>query len=216
MKTEFIEQLSHIIIDSVNSKSHRTNAKLVGFAIDCAWSDRVSNSHNAPFGERTNFTRDPKLPTGYPGWTGRVWVRYDHAERNGFGSDPLRGTGLHTGTGGFGSYDGLWKQLHSMIHNSRSRFWPDVNAYSKVEPQIYSWDCRIFAQDFPELYDVYAQRKMFCLLKGLPTDQRMSYVWEDPATKKSDLKIMQMIKDAVASDTLQVELHKTRFSYALD
>lgn len=72
--------------------------------LDVSWSDSASNSHASPRGKHTNWGgRDldkdgNPLPRGYPGFTGRI--EYTMSHDIGFGSDIMRGLGVHTGTGG--------------------------------------------------------------------------------------------------------------------
>ena len=190
----FIETLVDHIVSEVNKKSQR---KLVGLQLELSWCDRVSNSHNAPIGKRTNFTRDPGFPSGFPGWSGRAWARY-LKDGDGFASDPFSGTGLHTGTGGFGSYNGPWESLAHSVFKNRSRLWPTVSKYSQVEPQIYSWDCRVFAEDFPEIHNEFTMDRSLEILEGTPRDHQPIYkhLWEDPAQKQRDLELLTFIKES--------------------
>ena len=71
------------------------------------FSDLVSNSHSAPKSGVTNWYRDKALPLGYPGYRGQVtWSdnkrRSDqHLAR----SEMLDLIGVHTGTGGGGTFE---------------------------------------------------------------------------------------------------------------
>jgi len=63
------------------------------------YSEKVSNSHNSPKGYKQNWTRNDKLPYGYPGWTGR-WEGYITIDRDisilskvGF-TELIRGVGI--------------------------------------------------------------------------------------------------------------------------
>lgn len=68
--------------------------------LDLRWSDSVSNSHSAPHNGVTNWSkRDEDKPVGYPGWQGRIEYELSHALPS-FGSDIMRGTRIHTGSGG--------------------------------------------------------------------------------------------------------------------
>lgn len=77
--------------------------------IDLHWSNTVSNSHNAPFGKKTNWgSRLKDEPTNYPGWIGNI--NYQVSEYiSGLGSEMWEGTGINTGSGGYASnfYYGL-------------------------------------------------------------------------------------------------------------
>jgi hypothetical protein len=65
----------------------------------------VSNSHNAPIGEKTNWGSKPGLPTSYPGFSGHIHWHHDGGISK--KHDPLpgsffNGTGICTGSGGGG------------------------------------------------------------------------------------------------------------------
>lgn len=82
-----------------------------------------SNSHSAPRGGITNWSRNRNNPMGYPAWTGTIeitgWDKY-----SGFWSDLLRPIQVHTGTGSCGTYevtvwDSDWPGIrvaHSLLH----------------------------------------------------------------------------------------------------
>lgn len=62
------------------------------------------NTHEAPRGKPTNWKRDPALPSGYPGWHGRINIRVK-GEGPGFMSHVFEQAGINTGTGGGGGKD---------------------------------------------------------------------------------------------------------------
>lgn len=63
------------------------------------WTNSASNTHSCPRGGVTNWgRRELGKPTGYPGFEGRI--EYQMSYDIGFGSDLMRGLGIHTGTGG--------------------------------------------------------------------------------------------------------------------
>lgn len=67
--------------------------------LDLRWEPSASNTHACPRGGTTNWARrEPNKPTGYPGFTGHI--EYQMSHDIGFGSDVMRGLGIHTGTGG--------------------------------------------------------------------------------------------------------------------
>lgn len=84
------------------------------------WRDCVSNSHSCPHNGIMNWTRKEDMPMGYSGWQGRIEYELSH-ELPGFGSDLMKDTRIHTGTGG--SVDGI----------------------------KYSYEVRFFADDWPGL-----------------------------------------------------------------
>lgn len=71
--------------------------------------DHVSNSHSAPINGETNWgERKEGVPTGYPGFSGRIWGSYNPKDRSiseycgNFSHDRVIIPGLHTGSGGGG------------------------------------------------------------------------------------------------------------------
>lgn len=120
---------------------------------DLSWSDCVSNSHSCPHNGVTNWfsssNKDKTVPTGYPGWTGRVeWIVKWPKEWDGFylGSDlfkGLHGRGsrqrAHTGTGGGGG----------MRYSERHQ----------CHVMSFGYDFRLYAADWPGM-DRYREKKL--------------------------------------------------------
>ena len=80
-------------------EKHRQDFWLKITYLDLRWTSSASNSHSCPRGGTTNWgRRDPKVPTGYPGFTGNI--EYQMSHDIGFGSDAMRGLGINTGSGG--------------------------------------------------------------------------------------------------------------------
>lgn len=160
--------------------------RVVGFSWDIAYNDAVSNSHNAPLDGETNFGGYKKLiPRHYPGWQGRVWIRYSCDPPHFGSSDFVNSSLTYTGTGGFGSYNGPW----SCISAAYSKFQPMKN---NTDFLIYSWDYKIFASDWPL---VASQVEGLRLLDKLQSDFDQPYkhffLWEDPVTKMDDEKFLR-------------------------
>lgn len=81
------------------AEKHRDQFWIKITYLDLSWTASASNSHSCPRGGVTNWgNRDPKIPTGYPGFTGRI--EYQMSHDIGFGSDVMRNLGIHTGSGG--------------------------------------------------------------------------------------------------------------------
>lgn len=80
-------------------KKHRDKFWLKITYLNLNWTNSASNTHSCPRGGVTNWgRREPGKPTGYPGYVGRI--EYQMSHDIGFGSDVMRGLGIHTGTGG--------------------------------------------------------------------------------------------------------------------
>jgi hypothetical protein len=158
--------LDKFFVEYLREKIDPKGKILAGLALKLIWKDKVSNTHDAPRNGVTNWGgRTEGAPTGYPGWSGRIWVRYYPPVKSTFGHDPVRGARVFTGTGGFGHYDGPWQPAYSA--------WYELNKSRKRrahngEPQCYSYDVRIFADDFPELLFEYN-----CVLAQLRLEGRL-------------------------------------------
>lgn len=112
---------------NVSKKNKREDFEIEITYLDLHWDPHVSNSHHAPVGQQTNWSRREKdkagnpLATGFPGWEGRI--EYKVNQDLGFGSDYFGGIPIHPGTGG-----------------SRGM----VDGY-----EFYSFDVRFFYEDWP-------------------------------------------------------------------
>ncbi len=102
-----------VIMAATNTQFSRDNRNrfvsddvFTALSMDVDFFPLVSNSHACPANGKTNFMRLPELPTGYPGWTGRLtgslkrpdtcdyWYPYGAA---------LNKVGIHTHGGGGGN-----------------------------------------------------------------------------------------------------------------
>lgn len=137
----------HLRTDQLNIAeliaSKHNDEGLLGLALDIRYSLKISNSHSSPRDGVTNWGgRDKNRPTGYPGWHGRVWLLYRNEQSTRiapFFSREPHASGLHTGTGGYGLYDGTeW---------NRDFGYP------------CSYDCKIFDSDHPEIDKTFNLRE---------------------------------------------------------
>jgi len=109
------------------------------------WSEQVRNTHSCPRNGVENFSYLDKhnkgKPTGYPGWTGRIYIKvrppkytsrgteYMH---DGFGSGYFERTSINTGSGGGGS---------------------------RKDHKEYSYDIKLFAADFPVMHEKFRREQ---------------------------------------------------------
>lgn len=162
-------------------------ASVSGFSWNIVYNKKVSNSHNSPIGGHRNWGGDNKdLPNSYPGFSGRLWIRYNNKDRlvtSGWGSDPLRSSLTYTGTGGYGSYSGPWEKLCSAYFK---KYGHKVGK-EMHRPDIYSWDYRFFLSDWPLIEEWIGQRELWSQLKSnkgwLGGHE---FTWNDPATEEID------------------------------
>jgi hypothetical protein len=170
MFNETMSELADLCIARVNANfkdpmyvrecKHRgidTDNRVVGFSWQVKYSKCVSNTHDAPKGKKTNWGyRDKDYPNGFPGFEGRVWIRYENSPVSFYSSDVFNKTCFHTGTGGFGCYNHpVWEKLTNKLLNkgkNRKRF--DSIWHS------YSWDFRFFTEDFPQVEEMLMWEKL--------------------------------------------------------
>lgn len=119
--------------------------RLLGMCWDIGYSQKVSNTHSCPRNGVTNWSCVPEKPKGYRGFHGRLWLRYaDTMESD--ARDALFNARIHTGTGGYGSYNGPWSAVTDMYYSKFKGVMckaPNINCYS--------WDFRFYIDDFEEL-----------------------------------------------------------------
>lgn len=164
---------------------------VVGLSWDLRYHPRVSNSHSSPVNGQTNLGQREDLPKGYPGWTGRVWIRYANSEfGKHYGSDALNRVQTYTGSGGYGSYDGPWEGV------VRDYFRQGRSVVSVEDLKIYSYHYRIFEDDWPAVCRWREQQSIMKTLQGqdgflLSHD----FLWTDPETRKQDRKYSEQITE---------------------
>lgn len=134
---------------AANAEKHRKDFWIKITHLDVAYSTSVSNSHSCPRGGVTCWSsheaKDGR-PRGYPGWSGRIELEMSHDL--GWGGDVLKGTGIHTGSGGSTNgrnygydvkfFESDWPGL------SKARTWaaiggPEVDRYREGDTTYYRW-----------------------------------------------------------------------------
>lgn len=204
-------------IYNLEGKQHISYAQRKLVCVGLKWtltrSDRVSNSHSGPLLGYSNWNNDYEDGVrNYPGWEGRVWVRYAQP-REGFGKTFEEAMSF-TGTGGWGAYDGPWTNVSSSRYRT---FGQDRNGIASRYPEVacYSYDYRMYESDWPEIAHLWPQHiaayeaqvdqiKKDNLLNTIKT-VRMPFIgpmaplthvffWEDPATKAKDEDFLDRLK----------------------
>lgn len=194
-----LDDLAHCVIAVINSQINSDSwsrkkkvtedrpHRVVGFAWDIRWAAAISNTHSSPEGYPQNFGRDkPGVPTGYPGYHGRVWIRYADEPRS-WGSSPFEATLTHTGTGGAGSYRGPFEEVAAAHYH---RYGHRVSRDSYPEINCYSWDYRIFDYDFPELARAREKHEVWCRLANTNPSYGHTFEWHDVNTQIADAEFM--------------------------
>ena len=208
---ETLDEIAEACIAVISKES----VKVVGFAWSIKHKSKVSNSHSAPLDGYSNWggsdTRGPVRH--YPGFAGRVWIRYESDPDFMSMSDSFAATLTHTGTGGGGSYEGLWSTISTAEYRTQThpkdRRHKTIHAYPAV--RCYSFDYRFFQSDFPLLHtdpkillaaeyeafekeqdDLELWNKLqgnYFLREKFELDHH--FEWEDPETKAKDDKFIK-------------------------
>ena len=150
------------IVHSVIDDHLPDGIKVLGLAWNVNYTRRMSCTHCSPSGQMNNWASDNDRPTHFPGWSGRVWVRLN--KMTGHGRHPnissLFSQALtYTGTGGFGSYEGPWRNIsHAkyMMRDGKSR---------NHEVISYSWDYKIWDSDFPLIAQNIIKHQLLTMIK---------------------------------------------------
>lgn len=194
---ETLNEIAESVIAVINQKR-----KVAGFAWDVKYTERVSNSHTAPITGYSNFLGKRTI-NSYPGFAGRVWIRYSEPDPNCFGSEVFPATLTYTGTGGSGSYSGLWGKIS--LHAGSANHKRDKNI-QHPGVDCLSWDYRFFLQDFPGILDEVNAR-IIQFEKEVAWDKLMNryihstfyyshkFEWEDPTIKAMDDKFLLKIEN---------------------
>lgn len=168
---------------------------VTGFAWSVTYNPEVSNSHSRPILGVENFRRNPEFAQGYPGFYGRVWIRYGEYPRS-FGSAPFTETFTHTGTGGIGAYDGPWATAcRNWYRLSQISTGPAVfSENSNYKPHCFSWDYRFYLEDFPAVRKYIEQQQLIHVLKhGRIQDINHKYIYTDPDAQSRDAELWDIL-----------------------
>ena len=197
---ETLDELAECVIAVINNQPNQgrgekkrktaANHRVVGFAWDISYSDRVSNSHSSPEGLPQNFTGREGVPRHYPGFTGRVWIRYAD-EPNVWGGKPFEKTLTHTGTGGYGSYDGPWAAITSARWKTYGQYGYKRGADMYPEIHCYSWDYRIYLADWPAIADWVEKQKLLSALSEKLWQTSHKFNWTDEEVLAADTEFIR-------------------------
>lgn len=205
---ETLDELARCVIAVIESQENgdifeRKNRKVkkmfkvLGFAWDICYTEGVSNTHSSPEGHPQNWRQTDGIPKCYPGWTGRVWIRYSEECRS-FGSDPFAKTLTHPGTGGFGGYNGPWE---SIANHRFKRYGHGQPKKAYPEPKIYSWDYKLYDLDWPLIAKWVEKQRMWAELSGQPWQTRHKFEWTDEETLAADATFIAECATIKAKET---------------
>ena len=179
---ETLDELATFAMKVINEQNFK-KCSVVGFAWDLNFGN-VRNTHSRPINGVENWSgRDKSLPTSYPGWNGRVWIRYSNDGLPGGGYDPFSATLTYPGTGGGGAYNGPWVNIRN-IHYQRYKHTRPVGMYKR--PECFSWDYRIYLSDWPAILANVEKQQIIDKLSGKSTSLSHKFLWEDSKQTEED------------------------------
>lgn len=219
-----MDEVGNAILKIVrNYKDYKSgqNPIVLGFMWNMTWSKQVPNSHAAPEGFSTNWHREKKLPLYYSGWVGRLWIRYKNDLS--FGSEALRNSLSHTGTGGSGTYNGIWGDISRNIHYWESHVFSKNLVSKQTEKYLkkhifpsnryYSWDYIIFDNDWPLLNSELHYNTLWMIGKMEDSEYfynnlTHSFRWEESESLKKD-NIFNNLTDKVMKEMYSIQREKS-------
>jgi len=154
-------------------------------AAELMWSDGVPNVDACPRNGVKNWSGNPDLPKSYPGWWGTVWINYNKNPA-GWASSPLDANRIYTVPSGSGFSNSPWYRLKDALDKKRYR----------LELHCFSYSCKIFAADYPELVKIYNIERSLEILEGVGNDRQCNFTWETPELAK--LRLMFNLEPADA------------------
>lgn len=190
---ESLDEIAEACIAVISQKHEVT-----GFAWNIQYEPEISNSNEAPIGKKTNWYRRKHLPLGYPGFHGRVWIRF-RTSPPAFTSSLFPATLTYVGTGGYGSYKGPWDEIAKAAYHSKGCTGFDER-YNNVA--CYGWDYRFFIDDFPKFAEIFTetrikpweQEQLLETLKGNRPRRfhaQHSYQWNNSTIYQEDEAFLQ-------------------------
>jgi hypothetical protein len=188
-----IEHIGHNLRDTINEKAFRHLTHLVGISFKVS-KGNIGASHSAPVGERTRWGWGKDMKS-FPGWRGRIWLRFFRAPKNNIGSpsDFFNHTLTHAGSGGGGDYNSPWSTISNIWwHRFKSTEAPDYvhclagDSYLHC-PNLWGWTFHFYDQDWPEFARAMEKRKLLATIKGdYNKRHELVYHWECPSQAHHD------------------------------
>jgi hypothetical protein len=164
--------------------------------VEVYWKENLSNSHSGPrkgvqnFDTRADYNKGK--PTGYPGWQARINIKVkppmskhkkDPYMHDGFGSSYFKDTIINTGSGGGGGNH-------------------------KNEYVSYSYDVKLFAADFPTMYEQLRKDQWI-----QQENQERMFVWRSLGGKGLTQSVTEqdIPSDFAMSDPLEGDYSRTQY-----
>jgi len=182
---ELFEMVKVLAKDNLQQKGN----KLLGLGWNITEDANVSNSHQSPIGRKINWCGKEKgEPRHFKGYNGRVWLRVD-SNYNGWGSDILDDTATHAGSGGGGAYNGQWEKISHAYFKAPTRI-KDMFA----SPELYSYDYKIFLQDFKALQENVEKDLVWDILNDNVVRKNKILWWNDNEQVLKDYEFLALIE----------------------
>jgi len=185
-----IDDIGHFVVAVINDYLKDKGNEVIGLAWFGKYEHKVSISHCCPIGKISIWRSSNLEPRGFPGFYGRVYLRLRKEIDYMIYScdDMFNQTYTYTGTGGSGSYWGVWGKIESVSHKHLP-----IDEW----PNLYSWDYRFFLSDFPLIEQEFNNQSILHALNGEShkiLEIKHNFLWEDEETKKRDLLLMEKFK----------------------
>lgn len=194
-----MDELGHAVINYINStpirlrtKNRPAMARVTGLHWQVAYSDEISNSHACPLSGVTNWCgRHSDRPESYKGFIGRIWVRL-REYTDIWASELLQQALIHTGTGGGGAYSGPWEEVSTAYWK---HYGHKKSPEGFIQPSIYSWDVKIFTDDWPEIAKSIERQQTFMILQDKKFRDSSNFYWECPESIEHDKQLREFISN---------------------
>lgn len=149
---ENLDELKDCLIKTTQDRENSYGI-CCGLAWEVRYSPKILNTHSSPIQGVRNFRQTPDLPKSYPGYEGRIWLRYNKKTKRHYGFDHIDHFPVHTGSGGAGGYCGPWKALSNRYDKLSKAQKKQVGMF-----ELYSYNLSFYLMDWPNLQDLTFHR----------------------------------------------------------
>lgn len=179
--------------------------KLLGLAWTLKYYEKVSNSHCCPVNGTRNWAGNDDRPKHYPGYSGRFWLRLKKPSRTtclSYSSDLVKATLGYCGTGGAGAYDGPWSKVDAALYTAPLHVAHRMKREGQLPESIcYSWDFKIFSDDYPLIKDTYIKERLLNIIKTNKSiiDIKSTSEWTDAEQEAIDKRFIAITEEEMAT-----------------